>query len=207
MSPTSATPAAGKKLMTADEFWEFVHRPENEPRYFVLIRGEVQEVPRPTKTHGIVQIRIGRYLEEWAEKVGRGYVAAESGVVLTENPDTVAGPDVAYYTDADTFDEVPPKWGEVAPVLAVEILSPNDKMSRVNTRIREYLLSGTRVVWLVDYEERKVTVYRPDKLHDVIGEDGELTGGDDLPGLTVRLADLFRLPGQKPSPPQQPPAT
>ena len=37
---------ATTKLLTADEFWEFVHRPENEPRSFELVDGEVVENPR-----------------------------------------------------------------------------------------------------------------------------------------------------------------
>jgi Uma2 family endonuclease len=197
----SSVPTAVKARMTADEFWEFVNRPENEPRQFDLIRGEVVEMSRPTKLHGIVQLAIGAMLREWAGRVGRGYVAVESGVVLDQDPDTVVGPDVAYYTDADRFEDVPPKWGDVPPELAVEILSPNDKMSKVNAKIREYLLSGTKQVWLVDYEERKVWVYRPNQVHDAVAGDDVLNGGDDFPGLSIRLADLFRFPKALTQPP------
>lgn len=33
----STVPATAAKLMTADEFWEYVHRPENETRNLDLI--------------------------------------------------------------------------------------------------------------------------------------------------------------------------
>jgi Uma2 family endonuclease len=56
----------------------------------------------------------------------------------------------------------------------------------------------------VDYEERNVTVYRPDKTMEVIKEDGELTGGDELPGLSIKVTDIFRLPGDQPAAPPQP---
>lgn len=199
------TLAAAKKRMTADEFWEFVRRPENEPRQFDLIRGEVVEMPRPTRLHGVVQRNVAFALSEWAGRVGRGYVTVESGVVLDQDPDTVVGPDAAYFTDADTFEDVHPKWGDVPPVLAVEILSPNDKMSRVNAKIREYLLSGTKVVWLLDYEERNVSIYRPGATFDMVGIDDVLTGGSDLPGLSIPVSLLFRLPSQKPGTISQPP--
>lgn len=197
----STVPKTATARMTVNEFWEFVNRPENEPRQFDLIRGEVVEMSRPTKLHGFVQLRLGSMIQTWAASAGRGYVVVESGVVLDEAAATVVGPDVAYYTDADRFEDVPPKWGDVPPELAAEILSPNDKMSKVNAKIREYLLSGTKLVWLVDYEERKVWAYRPNRVYDEIAGDSVLTGGDEFPGLAIPLADLFRFPKALTQPP------
>ena len=75
----------------------------------------------------------------------------------------------------------------------------------MNAKIQEYLTNGVKVVWQVDYEERNVTVYRPDKMMEVVREGGELAGGDDLPGLVIKVADIFKLPGGGPSPPASPP--
>jgi len=200
---SAATPGTAKQLMTADQFWEFVHRPENRDRDFELLRGEVVEMPRPRHPHGRVAFRIGFLLEQYAERVGRGYVVTESGVVLDDAPDTVLGPDAAFYTDTTAFDELDPKWAEVPPVLAVEVSSPSDRSGRVNTKIREYLANGVKLVWQVDYEERIVTVYRQNTQFEVVPEGGELTGGDDLPGLSIKVADIFKLPG---APPLNPPA-
>ncbi len=195
MSPSTTNPT---KLFTADEFWEFVNRPENANRIFELIRGRVVEMSRPTRPHGRVCMRVGYHLELYAERVRSGYVATDdAGVVLREDPDSVVGPDVAYYTDANTFDELHPKWGEVAPVLVAEISSPNDKPGKVNAKIEEYLNTGVKVVWLVDYEERNVTVYRPNQTLLVVREGGTLSGGPDMPGLSVEVADLFRMPGDR----------
>jgi Uma2 family endonuclease len=41
------------KLMTAEEFWDFVHRPENRDRSFDLVRGEVVEMSLSGKRHGL----------------------------------------------------------------------------------------------------------------------------------------------------------
>lgn len=208
MSPTERAVAAPKKPMTADEFWEFCQRPENENKLFELIRGEVVELPRPNKKHGYLSGNIARVIGNYSFQVGVGYMTSnDTGVLLEEDPDTVVGPDVAYYTDANTFDELHPKWGEEPPVLAVEVLSPNDKMSRVNAKVRDYLANGVKLVWLVDPDERKVTVYRPDRSLDVLDESAELTGGDDLPGFTCRVADLFLMPGDGPPPQPAPPPT
>lgn len=198
MSPNNAPVAAPKKLMTAEVFWDFCHLPENENKFLELVRGEVVELSRPTKRHGIVTSRITRLLDEYAERVDKGYVASnDSGVILERDPDSVVGPDVAYYTDAETFAEVHPKWGEAPPVLAVEVLSPNDKPSKVNAKVADYLANGVRLVWLVDYEERKVTVYRPGQSLRVLDEKTELTGDPELPGFRCPIERVFRLPAER----------
>lgn len=210
MSPTDPTVAAPKKLMTVDEYWEFVNRPENDNKFLELRRGEVIELSRPTTTHGIVTSLVATELNLYTRVVRKGYVTSnDAGVVLSEEVGTVVGPDVAYFTNANTFDEVTPKGAETPPVLAVEVLSPNDKPSKVNEKIEDYLRNGVQVVWLVDYEERKITVYRPDRTHRVLKEADELVGGEDLPGFACRVGDFFRLPGDKSAltpPVSQPPA-
>jgi Uma2 family endonuclease len=199
--------AAPKKLMTVDEFWDFVNLPENADRLFELRRGEVTELSRPKQPHGIVSSNIATELTLYARQVRKGYILSnDTGVVLEETPGTVVGPDVAYFVDANinAYDEVEPKWAEVPPVLAVEVLSPSDKMSQVNEKIADYLKAGVKMVWLADPELKTVTVYRPDRIHVVLKAGGELAGGDELPGFTCRVGTFFQLPGEYPA--QQPPA-
>jgi Uma2 family endonuclease len=197
---TPTTVGTQKKLITADEFWDFVHLPENENRDFELIRGEVVEMSRPTHPHGRVCFRVGMMIELYAERVGKGYVVTnDSGVVLAENPDTVVGPDVAYFTNVNAFDDMNPKWADVPPLLVAEVRSPHDRPNTLIAKIRDYLKNGVKIVWLIDYEERTVAVFRPNMTPDVVSERQELTGGDELPGFICQVADFFRLPGERPT--------
>ena len=194
----STLPSVGvaKKLMTVDEYWDFVNRPENVDRLFELRHGEVIEMPRPKKPHGVVCSRIATQLQNYADRVGLGYVLSnDTGVVLEETPGTVVGPDVAYCVDANTYNDVEPKWAETPPVLAVEVLSPNDKMSDVNEKIADYLRAGVKVVWLADPEMKTVTVYHPNRHHNVLKVADDLVGGGELPGFSCKVGDFFRLPG------------
>ncbi len=190
--------ATTKKLMTAEEFCDWVHQPEQADRWFELVRGEVIELPPPAKPHGAVCMRVGYYLTAYVEQRGRGYTTCnDSGVVLERDPDTVRGPDVALYEDADTFADLPPKYGEVPPRLAVEVLSPNDRAGKMLRKITDYLTQGVDLVWLIDPEDRTVTVHRPNRSPVLVKEGQELTGEDVLPGLRVPVADVFRLPGDR----------
>jgi Uma2 family endonuclease len=206
MTPTDPAVTAPKKLMTVAEFWDFVHLPQNEDRWFELRKGEVVEMPRPTRRHGAVTNNIGRILGNYTFQVGRGYIVGnDSGVILEEDPGSVVGPDVAYFMDANTFEEMHPKWGEEVPLLAVEVRSPNDKPNALIAKVRDYLTNGVKVVWLVDYEDQTVSAFRPNRTPEVFSSDQQITGGDEVPGFTCTVADFFRLPGDTPPQPSPPP--
>jgi Uma2 family endonuclease len=193
-----STATTAKKLMTAEEFCDWVHQPEQANKWFELVRGEVIELPSPTKPHGVVCINVGRLLGNFAFARGHGYLTCnDSGVILERDPDTVRGPDVAFYEDANTFAELHPKYGEVPPRLAVEVLSPSDRIGKIMRKIMDYLHNGVSLVWLIDPETRNVTVHRPDKQPYVVEENQELSGEDVLPGFRCRVADLFALPGDQ----------
>ena len=191
----SVATASEKKLLTAEEFADFVDQPENSDRWFELVRGEVIELPPPMKIHGVVCMNTGSQLHAYTRTRRMGYVTCnDSGVILERDPDTVRGPDVALYEDAQKWSELHPKYGEVPPRLAVEVLSPNDKQGQVMKKIEDYLNNGVEIVWLVDPESRNVTVFRPKQQPTVVDEGKDLTGYDILPDLKVPVAALFWMP-------------
>jgi Uma2 family endonuclease len=195
MSAVATAPA--KKLMTAAEFYEFVNRPQNEDKLFELVRGEVIELSRPNQVHGTVASNVVFELKTFARRVRRGNVVGnDSGVILEEDPDTVVGPDVAYFTDSSTYGEIPDGWAEVPPLLAVEVLSPSDRPGKTNAKVRDYLDNGVRVVWVIDCDERNVTVFRPAKPLEVVNETGELTGGEEMPDFRCPVRNFFVADGE-----------
>ncbi|HEX6986637.1 MAG TPA: Uma2 family endonuclease, partial [Planctomycetaceae bacterium] len=188
-------------LMTAEEFCEFVHRPENEGRHFELDEGKVIELPPPQVPHGFYAQNIGALLWLYARQRRRGYVCSnDAGVVIGRGPDTVRGPDVMYFDDDKSAAEIAAtKYAEDPPLLAVEVLSPSDRPARVARKVAQYLRAGVRVVWTVDPEVREVAVYRPSSPEpDILGPDDVLRGGDELPGFECRVAEFFELPGGTP---------
>lgn len=192
------TTTTAKKLMTAEEFCDWVHQPEQDDKWFELVRGEVIELPPTTKPHGVVCANIGHIVGNFVFAQGRGYLTCnDSGVILERDPDTMRGPDVAYYEDANTFAELHPKYGEVPPRVAIEVLSPNDKANKVLRKINDYLRCGVGLVWVLDPEIRTVTVHQPGKSQVELMQDQELSGEDVLPGFRCRVADFFALPGDR----------
>jgi len=187
--------------MTAEEFCDWVELPENRNKWFELVRGEVIELPPPRKIHGAVCANVVRILGNYTFTRRKGYVTGnDSGVILEHDPDTVRGPDAALYEDASKFADLHPKYGEVPPRLAVEVLSPDDKAKHVTRKITDYLSNGVDLVWLIDPEDRTVTVYRRERGQYLLKVDEELTGDDVLPDFRCKIADFFYLPAEMPQP-------
>jgi Uma2 family endonuclease len=184
--------------MTAEEFFEWANRAENRDRHFELVQGEVIEGPRPGERHGAVCTNVVWVLNGYARQRRRGYVCCnDAGLILERDPDTVRGPDVMLYDDVCRYDDLKPKFSEQRPKLVVEVLSPTDRWGKVTRRLAHFLSRGIPLVWLVDPEDRSVTVYRPGQLPQVFEENEELTGFDVLPEFRCRVADFFFLPGEE----------
>lgn len=189
---STAQPATG--LMTAEEFYEYAERPENEDRILELDEGRLIEMTRPKRAHGIVCGHVTAVLHEYARRTGRGQVCSnDTGVILGRDPDTVRGPDVAYFAERLSLDEAAAEDGftEESPLLAVEVLSPSDRPSRVARKVGQYLRAGVRLVWVVDPEVREVAVHRPSVEMELLETDAVLSGGDELPDFSCKVAALF----------------
>jgi Uma2 family endonuclease len=189
------SPATASDAMTAEDFFAWVHRPEHRDRWFELQRGEVIEMPPPAKIHGRVCANVAFELEGYVRRRRKGYVTTnDTGVILERDPDTVRGPDVAVYEDASQFADLHPKFWATPPLLAVEVISPDDRARHLIRKIIDYLRNGVYLVWTIDPEDRSATVYRLFSGPVRVDSTGELTGDELLPGLVCRVANLFLMP-------------
>jgi len=86
---------------------------------------------------------------------------------------------------------------DLAPDLAVEVLSKGNTRKELDRKVRDYFASGTRLVWLVDPWQRSVQVYTALDQLAVLTEGQVLDGGAVLPGLTLPVREIFaRMPPQ-----------
>ncbi len=179
------------KLLTADDLLRLY----SEGVYGELIRGELHETMPPGEEHGTVMadmtIVIGAFVKQ--QRLGR-VTAGDAGVWIERDPDTVRGPDIAFFsTDRMQAGPPLPGYSVTVPDLVVEIVSPNDKSHEVYDKARMWLSHGVRVVWVVQPESRTVEVHRSDVGVEVVSSDEELDGGDVLPGFACRVSDILPL--------------
>jgi len=70
----------------------------------------------------------------------------------------------------DENGEIASKGIEFAPAWVIEILSPDQRQTRVTGNILHCLRHGSQLGWLIDPEERSVLVYQPNRLPDLLSE-------------------------------------
>ena len=187
LTPMSATAPIRPLGMTAEELLEL---PDDGMRH-ELVEGELRTMAPAGVGHGWVALAIGSRIFDHVERqgLGRAY-GAETGFILRRGPDTVRAPDVAFVA----VDRVPSAvrgFGELAPDLVVEVVSPSDRASEVAAKAAMWLDAGVRLVWVVDPQARLAAVHHPGGLVTVLREDGALDGEDVLPGFRLPLAPLF----------------
>jgi Uma2 family endonuclease len=184
MTPTAT------KLITAKEFAAMPDRPDGSKQE--LVRGVIVTMPPPYFSHGNCQGNVGFLLETYTRQVKKGRVTLGTGVVTERNPDTVRGFDVAHWSyERLPPDQIPQGYPEIAPDLAVEVLSPSDKPSQISAKIREYFCVNVCMVWIIDPKERTATVYRGPGNGYVLWDDATLTVEDLLPGFSCPVAEFF----------------
>ena len=183
--------------LTVDEFYEWVSRPANQDKFHELDEGEIVEMPPPGETHGTICAWIVYLLWKYVKARGKGYVCSnDTGLVLRRRPATVRGPDIMVYDESRPLRKLSRKFAVRLPRLVVEVLSPSDRMAKVNRKVGQYLRRGIPLVWVVHPETESVSVYRPGQDVYVVEGDHEITGENVLPGLRFRVAEFFALPGE-----------
>lgn len=158
-----------------------------------LVKGEITRLTPNGAAHGVLTARIGRLLDEYVEANDLGVCCgAETGFILERDPDTVRAPDAAVVLASRVPGSgIPAGYWPFAPDLAVEVISPSDRLADVHVKIAEYFAAGTRLVWLVEPETRMVHVYRSPQQVEVLGTEDNLEGGDVLPGFQCPVQRLF----------------
>jgi Uma2 family endonuclease len=158
-----------------------------------LVEGELREMTPAGWRHGRIAGNIAGELRAHVRAHRLGVMAtAEASYRLSTDPDTVRVPDVSFVRQ-QRVDEIgdPTGFWPGAPDAAFEVISPNDRYSEVRAKIDEYLAAGTRMVVLVDPQNREVTVFRPSGTRTELTHEDVLDGEDVVPGWKLPVRDIF----------------
>jgi len=158
-----------------------------------LVRGVLVVREPAGARHGRIAADVAWRLRTHIEGTDSGDVyAAETGFTLTRDPDTVRAPDVAFVRKERLPAPEPAGFPDLAPDLAVEVLSPGDRPGELLSKVADWLTAGTRLVWVIDPERRIARVFRADGSEASIQHGQSLDGEDVIPGFVLELDPLFR---------------
>lgn len=127
--------------------------------------GEVVERNMGELPHALLQGELLLLLKQLGNQAGLQVIPE---IRIQVSPTRYRMADLAVWRAGPIGSRIP----TVSPFLAVEILSPEDRMVRMQPKIQEYLAIGVEHIWLIDPFERKALSYsqedRVGRLTDVL---------------------------------------
>jgi Uma2 family endonuclease len=111
---------------------------------------------------------------------------------LRRNPDSTVGIDVVYTSaELSAADSDDTTMLDGPPILAVEILSPNDTVEQIGEKVEQYLTADVPLVWIVDPRFYTITVHRPQKPPELFNKLQTISADPHLPGFQVAVKEFF----------------
>ena len=138
-------------------------------------------------------IGLGSHVK--THKLGRVY-PADTTYILEEDKDGVQRmrlPDVSFVAADHVKTRDRGTYYQLAPDLAIEIISPSERAVAMRAKLKDYLRTGVRQVWQVYPETQEVVVYLADGTVRTYGIGQTIPGDEIVPGFTLPVADVFAV--------------
>ena len=172
------------KRLTMDEAMELA-----EGRPFELIDGRMV-FKMPDDKHSDTQSLLCTHLGIYFLKQPLGRVRTEFEHRLwPDNPYEGRLPDLSVILNENLKRDE--RYATRAPDLAIEIVSSDDRWTKLYEKAELYLAKGSRVVWIVDPYRQGVMIITANEQR---WENERLTCPELLPGLSLSMADIFNWP-------------
>ena len=162
-------------LVSVEEYLKTSYSPDCE-----YVEGKILERNWGELDHSRPHGLLGAYLFNREKELGI-YTLPSQRIQL--KADRFRVPDLCVVAGARPSEQILTR----PPVLCIEILSKEDRMTDVLAKVDEYLAFGVRYVWILDPRTRRAQIYDGSGVHEV--KDGMLWTSD--PEILVPLDQLF----------------
>ena len=159
---------------------------------FELVLGRLREMPPAGGEHGSITKRLDTILTVFVYERDLGECfTAETGFLVTRNPDTVLAPDWAFVRTERLPTPIPKSFVNLAPDIVLETRSPSETTREVEEKTTLWLEVGVEVVLNLDPGRSILMVHRRSCEPEFYESDGVLELRE-LPGLCVPLRATLR---------------
>ncbi|MEH1998588.1 MAG: Uma2 family endonuclease [Nostoc sp.] len=178
--------------MTNEQFYEFCQA-NGDLRIERTANGEVIIMPPAFSDTGNRNFNIAAQLGNWTEQDGTG-IGFDSSTGFTLPNGAMRSPDASWIelerwnalTDAQKASFAP-----ICPSFVIELRSLSDRLIKLQEKMQEYIDNGALLGWLIDRQNRKVYIYRPNREVEILDNPEAVTGNPELPGFILRMGKIW----------------
>jgi Uma2 family endonuclease len=178
--------------MTNEQFYEFCQA-NGDLRIERTANGEVIIMPPAFSDTGNRNFNIAAQLGYWTEQDGTG-IGFDSSAGFTLPNGAMRSPDASWIelerwnilTDAQKASFAP-----ICPSFVIELRSSSDRLSKLQEKMQEYIDNGASLGWLIDRQNRKVYIYRPNREVEILENPEAVSGNPELPGFILRMIKIW----------------
>ena len=163
-------------LVSVEEYLHTDYSPDCD-----YVEGVLEDRNVGLRTHGVAQVRVLRFLVNLERQLDALVLIA---VRVRIGPTRFRVPDVSVLLHDNSEEEIV----TTPPFLCVEILCPEDRMSRMEIKIRDYLDLGVRYVWVIDPYSRNAWTYTSEGRIEIT--DGVMRTKD--PNIEMPLSEILQ---------------
>lgn len=183
------------KIYTIEEYEAL---PEEEGRRYELVEGRLVDkwgavdLAGTNEKHSRISFKLSAYLGSYIvqNQLGEGYDSGARFVTVAGDPATIRHPDLSFVQASRVVKDVVNI--PLAPDLAVEVISPGNTFSEIETKIGEYFRAGSQLVWVIETDREVAHIYRAgSNMRQTISAEEELDGESVIPGFKLKLGKLF----------------
>jgi Uma2 family endonuclease len=180
------------RKLSDDDFFEFCQA-NRDWRFERTREGEVIIMPPTGGETGGRNFELTGEFRSWVKRDGTGKgFDSSTGFKLPNGADR--SPDVAWVKlerwHALT-DEQRRKFPPLCPDFVVELRSATDSLDKLKDKMQEYLDNGAQLGWLIDPQERKVYIYRPQTSVECLDNPEHVSGEPLLRGFTLEMREVW----------------
>lgn len=184
--------AAPTQVQTVLTLEEFLRMPEiDEVPYREYVDGRVETKAMATSKHNLIEHRLVTRLALFAESDGLGMALHE--IRHTYDGRSVV-PDVTFLLAENLVinpDGTPSNLVLVPPDIHVEIISPDQSITKTHAKLVFSTTHGCQLGILIHPDRKTIDVYRPERPPERLDDEGAIDFAPVLPGLVVTVAEVF----------------
>jgi Uma2 family endonuclease len=178
--------------LTDEQFWQLCQN-NRDLRFERNASGDLIIMPPTGSETGNRNIDLSYQLQGWSRQNNLG-LAFDSSTGFKLPNGANRSPDAAWVKkerwEALTEEEKE-KFAPLCPDFVVELRSKTDSLEKLQAKMQEYIDNGAKLGWLLDRQNSRVEIYRPNQAVEIISSPSSLSGEDILPGFVLYLKNIL----------------